>query len=76
MIGRLTGDPARARRGFDDFLVRFAGSTHAGEASVALGWLLLEAGEPAAARARFAAAARDPLPSVRAEARRGLAAAP
>jgi TolA-binding protein len=68
------GDRPRARRGFDDFLIRWPVSSHAGEASVALGWLLVEAGEPIAARVHFAAALNDPLPDIRREAARGLAA--
>ena len=68
-------DNAQASRRLGDLLARWPRSSHAGEASVALGWLLLEAGDRAAARARFAAAANDPLPSVRAEAVRGLGVA-
>ena len=68
------GDRPRARHGFDDFLQRWPASSHAGEARVALGWLLVEAGEPVAARVHFAAALNDPLPDVRSEAQRGLAA--
>lgn len=68
------GDRAHARRGFDDFLLRWPSSSHADEAHVALGWLLAEAGEFAAARVHFAAAINDPLPDVRREAQRGLAA--
>jgi TolA-binding protein len=70
-----SGDHARARRGFHDLLARWPGSGHAGEANVALGWLLLEVGDTAEARTRFAAAADDRLPTVRASALRGLAAA-
>jgi hypothetical protein len=70
-----TGDRVRARRGFDDILIRFPGATHAGEANVALGWLLLDAGDRVAARARFAAAANDAMLGVRTDALRGLAAA-
>jgi hypothetical protein len=56
-------------------LARWPGSTHAGEASVALGWLLLDAGDRDAPPDRFAAARSDRMPSVRAEAARGMAAA-
>ncbi|HET7500611.1 MAG TPA: hypothetical protein VFK02_06390 [Kofleriaceae bacterium] len=70
-----TGDRARARRGLSDLLARWPSATHAGEASVALGWLLLSGGDRAGARARFTAATHDPMPAVRAEAQRGLAAA-
>jgi len=69
------GDRERARQGFAGVVARWPGSTHIGEANVALGWLLLEAGDRTAARARFAAAGDDRIPSVRAEALRGLAAA-
>jgi TolA-binding protein len=70
-----TGDRGRARRGFTDLLAHWPGATHAGEANVALGWLLLDGGDRAGARARFTAAIRDPMPAVRTEAQRGLAAA-
>ena len=69
------GDRPQARRALTDVLAHYPGSTHAGEASVALGWLLLDAGDRAAARARFAAAVNDRMPDVRAEAAHGLAAA-
>jgi regulator of sigma E protease len=69
------GDRAHARRSLEELLIRFPGATHAAEASVALGWLVLERGDKAGARARFAAAAAAPLPEVRADAARGLAAA-
>ncbi|HEX3764326.1 MAG TPA: hypothetical protein VHW23_36780 [Kofleriaceae bacterium] len=69
------GDRPQARRALTDVLAHYPGSTHAGEASVALGWLLLDAGDRGAARARFAAAVNDRMPSVRTEATRGLAAA-
>lgn len=75
-VARLrTGDREAARSGFADMLGRWPASTHAGEASVALGWLLLQQGDRAGARTRFAAAADDRMASVRAEAIRGLAAA-
>lgn len=72
---KRAGDRSRARAGFAAVLARWPQSTHAGEASVALGWLLLESGDRDAARARFAAATDAPTPRVREEARRGLAAA-
>jgi len=68
------GDRMRARRAFTEMLTRWPGSTHAGEANVALGWLLLEIGDRSAARTHFAAAADDRVPSVRASAVRGLTA--
>jgi TolA-binding protein len=69
-----SGDRPGARQAFQELLTRWPASTHAGEASVALGWLLLDAGDREAARARFAAAVYDRMPTVRAEAARGLAA--
>ncbi|HSS02346.1 MAG TPA: hypothetical protein VLM79_35045 [Kofleriaceae bacterium] len=72
---RRAGDRARARTGFAEILSRWPRSPHAGEASVGLGWLLLEAGERAEARLRFAAGVADPTSSVREEALRGLSAA-
>lgn len=68
------GDRARARGAFTDVANRWPGSTHIGETNLALGRLLLEAGDRAAARTRFAAAAQDPMPDVRSEALRGLTA--
>jgi TolA-binding protein len=72
---RRAGDRARARSGFAEILSRWPRSPHVGEASVGLGWLLLEAGERAEARLRFAAGVSDPTSSVREEALRGLSAA-
>jgi TolA-binding protein len=68
------GDRLRARAAFADVVERWPRSTHAGEANLALGWLLLDIGDRDGARARFAAAVDDPIPSVRADARRGLTA--
>ena len=51
-----------------------AGSVHADEASVMLGWLLLEDGDRAGARARFVAGARAAEPRVRTSALAGLTA--
>jgi hypothetical protein len=75
VASQRSGDTVRARDGFGDVLARWPHSTHAGEANVALGWLLLDHGDRAGARARFAAAADDRMPTIRAEALRGLAAA-
>jgi len=69
-----SGDRGHALRAFTDMLSRWPGSSHAGEANVALGWLLLEIGDRSAARTHFAAAAADRMPSVRASAVRGLTA--
>lgn len=60
--------------GFRDFLDRYPASFRAGEARVALGALLVRAGDPAGARAAFEAAADDPDPNIARAARRGLAA--
>jgi len=69
-----SGARPHARRAFTEVLTRWPGSTHASEAHIALGWLLLEVGDPVAARSHFAAAADDKLPSIRADALRGLTA--
>ncbi len=69
------GDRAGASMSFARFLAVWPRSSHAGEASVSLGWLLMENGDRSSARARFKAAAADPSPSVRSSATRGLAAA-
>ncbi len=68
------GTSAPARDAFVAFLDRYPRSPRVGEASAMLGWLLVDAGDPAAATARFTAAKDDPVDSVRASARRGLAA--
>lgn len=70
---------ARAKRAeaiaaFRDLLSRYPHSTHAGEANAMLGWLLVEAKQPAEARRRFDAAKDDANSSIRESARRGLAA--
>jgi TolA-binding protein len=69
---------ARAKRGeaiaaFRDLLSHYPRSTHAGEANAMLGWLLVEAKQPAEAERRFRAAIDDPKASVRDSARSGLA---
>ncbi len=63
-----------ARRAMVTFLERHPASVRAGEVSVMLGWLLLEAGEDAAARKRFKIATSDRRRQVRDSARAGLAA--
>jgi TolA-binding protein len=63
-----------ARRALEAFLAGHPLSDRAGEASVMLGWLLLDAGEPAAAAGRFRAALGDRLEPVRRSAEAGLAA--
>src|SRR5262249_4822530 len=67
-------DAAGARDALADSLARAPRSARAGEASVMLGWLLLDHGDLADARRRFSAGAADPAPDVRAGAARGLAA--
>jgi TolA-binding protein len=54
------------------FLTAHPSSPRAGEASARLGWLLLDAGELAAAERSFAAAAADRVPAVRRSASTGL----
>jgi TolA-binding protein len=72
-VARLrSGDRRGATIAFASILTRWPQSTRVGEASVALGWLLLERGDRSGARTRFAAAINDSSPSVRAAARRGL----
>jgi TolA-binding protein len=68
------GDRTRARRAFSEMLVRWPGSTHVGEAHVALGWLLFERRELTAAKAEFEAAQQDSSARVRDRATAGLAA--
>ncbi len=65
-----------ARRALAAYLAKHPGSARAGEASVMLGWLELEAGRVEAARARFQSATSDRNRSVRDSARAGLAALP
>lgn len=63
-----------ARNALELFLVDFPKSMHAGDASVALGLLLIDTGEVDAARARFHYAESDASARVREAARAGLAA--
>ena len=64
----------RAAAAFTAFLSQFPTSTRAGQASVALGFILLGRGERDAAKARFAAARDDAAAAVREAAASGLAA--
>ncbi|MEO6776011.1 MAG: FecR domain-containing protein [Kofleriaceae bacterium] len=57
---------------FRELVDEHPGSTHAGEASAMLGWLLVDAKHLDEARERFAAATNDPSPRVRASARAGI----
>ena len=74
VASQRAGDRDAARRKLAEVAARWPRSTHAGEANVALGWLLVQAGDRVSARRSFAAAADDRIPKVRAEALRGLAA--
>ncbi len=66
------GEKAQARAVLAAFVARFPRSARAGEACASLGWLRVEAGDLAGARALFERAARDPSDKVRASARAGL----
>ncbi len=68
-----SSDPG-ARAAFQRFLQRFPDAARAGEASVALGWIFVEAGGVDDARAAFRRAVADPSAAVRASAQAGLAA--
>ncbi|AKU91186.1 tetratricopeptide repeat protein [Vulgatibacter incomptus] len=64
-----------ASRALAAFIDAHPTSHRAGEASVMLGWILLERREIDAAEARFRAAVADPVEAVRASAEKGLEAA-
>jgi TolA-binding protein len=68
-----SGQSAAARDGLSEFLRLHPRSPRAGEASVMLGWMLLDAGDRTGAFRRFKAAAGDRDASVRASAEKGLA---
>jgi len=68
-----SGQSAAAREALDEFLRLHARSPRAGEASVMLGWMLVESGDRTGAFRRFKAAAGDRDPAVRASAAKGLA---
>jgi TolA-binding protein len=61
-----------AMTAFRELVDEHPGSTHAGEASAMLGWLLVDAKRLDEARERFAAATNDPSPKVRASAQAGI----
>jgi FecR protein len=63
---------AEALSAFRDFLDTYARSSRAGEASVMLGWILIDARMYDEAARRFRAAASDPSPAVRGSAQAGL----
>ena len=66
------GDGSGAERELTAFLDRFPRSSHGGEATVALGWMLFERGQTAFARTFFERAAHDPSRRVRESALEGL----
>ena len=68
-----SGQTDTAREALGEFLQLHARSPRAGEASVMLGWMLLEAGDRTGAFRRFKGAAGDRDPTVRASAQKGLA---
>jgi TolA-binding protein len=66
--------PEQGLAALEVFLTRFPDSERAARAATMAGWLLLDAGNLPAARARFQAAAADPAAEVARSARAGLAA--
>ena len=71
---KRAGDTATARDALTRFTAAFPASARAGEASALLGWILYDAGDLDAAKARFEAAARDRVAKVKQSAQRGLEA--
>ena len=69
---RYAGKTGSAEKSLRRFLSQYGFSPRAGEASVMLGWILLEKGRPAESRAFFESAANDPVAKVRESARAGL----
>jgi len=67
-----TGDGAEAQRLFVDLLQRFPRASRGGQAATALGWLLLDGGDTAAAARAFERAINDESPAIRASAAEGL----
>jgi TolA-binding protein len=65
-------ESANAGRLFQEFLAKFPRSARRGEAAVALGWILVDAGEVGEARRAFQQAASDPAASVRGSAAEGI----
>ena len=61
-----------AGRQFREFLAKFPRSARRGEAAVALGWILFDAGDIGEARRAFEQAASDPAAGVRASAAEGM----
>jgi TolA-binding protein len=71
-----TKDSTAAGLLFQEFLRRFSGSSRRGEASLALGWILLDAGNVNGAKQAFEQALSDPAGSVRDSAMEGLRRTP
>ena len=67
-----TGDAAEAQRLFVDLLKRFPRASRSGQAATALGWLLLDGGDTAAAARAFERAINDQSPAIRGSAAEGL----
>ena len=68
------GDSPAAIAALSRFLGDYPSSTRSGEAAAMLGWMLVDAGELAAAERSFRAAENDKVDAVRASARKGLKA--
>jgi TolA-binding protein len=66
------GDGRGAERELTAFIERFPRSSHGGEATVAVGWMLFEGGQATSARTFFERAAHDPSARVRQSALEGL----
>ena len=71
---KRAGQTATAREALTRFLSSYPSSARAGEAAALVGWILYDAGELDAAKARFELAARDRVPKVKASATKGLEA--
>jgi FecR-like protein len=69
-----SGASARARAALTEWLARYPSSPRAGEASVILGWLDLDARDLELARRHLVRGLDDPRPAVKASARAGLVA--
>ena len=67
-----TGDAAEAQRLFVELLQRFPRASRSGQAATALGWLLIDSGDTAAAARAFEHAINDQSPAIRASAAEGL----
>lgn len=76
VVAARSARPDDARAHLEALLSRYPASPRAAEASVMLGWLELERGDAARARALFAAAQGSGDPSVEESARAGLAKLP